>query len=83
MVHFFTGYALAAGAFEWLPNRAKVEPQMDRLHSAPLNQLKTMGHVVRLATEAQGDAHSIWIDPKTGDLTGAADKRENGSAAGY
>jgi len=31
----------------------------------------------------QGDAHSIWIDPKTGILHGAADRRIDGKAAGY
>jgi len=48
-----------------------------------LKQLEAMGHAVRVSTDEQGDAHSIWIDQRTGDLTGAADKRENGSAAGY
>ncbi len=30
----------------------------------------------------QGDAHTIWIDPKTGIRIGAADKRLDGKAAG-
>jgi len=30
----------------------------------------------------QGDAHSIWIDPATGERIGAADKRISGKAAG-
>lgn len=48
-----------------------------------MKQLEALGHTVRVANDEQGDAHSIWIDPKTGRLTGVADKREDGSAAGY
>ena len=43
-----------------------------------LKQLEAMGHAVRVSTDKQGDAHSIWIDRKTGELIGVADKRENG-----
>jgi len=32
---------------------------------------------------AQGDAHTIWIDPETGEITAAADRRISGSAAGF
>ena len=31
----------------------------------------------------QGDAHSIWVDPKTGEYVGAEDRRIDGKAAGY
>jgi gamma-glutamyltranspeptidase/glutathione hydrolase len=65
------------------PDRATVEPALSREHPSVLKQLEAMGHVVRVSKDEQGDAHSIWIDQRTGDLTGAADKRENGSAAGY
>ena len=40
-----------------------------------------MGHNV-VGTK-QGDAHTIWVDPKTGVYHGAADKRQDGKAAGY
>jgi gamma-glutamyltranspeptidase/glutathione hydrolase len=40
-----------------------------------------MGHAVTKAR--QGDGHTIVIDPKTGTLHGAADKRLDGKAAGY
>ena len=46
-----------------------------------IKKLDALGHTVR--THQQGDAHSIWIDPKTGLYHGAADKRINGKAAGY
>jgi gamma-glutamyltranspeptidase/glutathione hydrolase len=44
-------------------------------------QLMSLGHTLRIAT--QGDAHSIWIDPKSGRYFGAADKRIHGKASGY
>jgi gamma-glutamyltranspeptidase/glutathione hydrolase len=68
---------------QWLPDRATVEPALSREHPSVLKQLEAMGHAVQVSKDEQGDAHSIWIDPKTGDLTGVADKREDGCAAGY
>ena len=44
-------------------------------------KLRAMGH--RVSGGHQGDAHSIWVDPKTGLFHGAADSRINGKAAGY
>jgi gamma-glutamyltranspeptidase / glutathione hydrolase len=46
-----------------------------------VKRLREMGHKVE--STKQGDAHSIWIDPKTGLYYGAADKRIDGKAAGY
>jgi gamma-glutamyltranspeptidase/glutathione hydrolase len=43
--------------------------------------LTAKGHAVQ-KVKLIGDAHSIWIDPKTGIRTGAADKRLDGKAAG-
>ena len=40
-----------------------------------------MGH--KIVGTRQGDAHSIWVDPKTGRYYGAEDRRINGKAAGY
>jgi len=64
---------------QWLPDRLDLEGK-DGETSA---KLQGLGHVVRAPRERQGDAHSIWIDPKTGLYYGAADKRINGKAAGY
>jgi hypothetical protein len=36
---------------------------------------------VRLSQGEQGDAHSIWVDTKTGIAYGAADRRSPGSKA--
>jgi len=68
---------------QWFPDRVTVEPQFAREHPDLVKQLEAMGHTVRVSKDEQGDAHSIWVDAKTGTLTGVADKREDGSAAGY
>lgn len=64
---------------QWFPDRLQHEdfpgfPELEK-------QLKSMGHDV--VKRRQGDAHSIAIDPKTGERIGAADKRIDGKAAGY
>ena len=66
---------------QWLPDRVKIESTLARAHPETVAALRRMGHRVE-EDESQGDAHSIWIDPATGDLVGAADKREDGRAAG-
>ncbi|HEV3145544.1 MAG TPA: gamma-glutamyltransferase, partial [Gemmataceae bacterium] len=62
----------------WFPDEILMEkgtpPELRR-------QLQTLGH--KLGEAKQGDAHSIWIDPKTGVYYGAADKRIHGKASGY
>jgi gamma-glutamyltranspeptidase/glutathione hydrolase len=68
---------------QWFPDRVQVEPLFAREHPELLKQLEAMGHTVHVSKDEQGDAHSIFIDPTTGELTGVADKREDGSAAGY
>jgi gamma-glutamyltranspeptidase/glutathione hydrolase len=68
---------------QWFPDRVSVEPQLAREHPALLKRLEAMGHTVRVSKDEQGDAHSILIDPQMGELIGVADKREDGSAAGY
>ena len=64
---------------QWLPDRIVHEdfPGFDALAA----KLQAMGHEV--TKSRQGDAHSIAIDPATGTLTGAADTRRDGKAAGY
>jgi gamma-glutamyltranspeptidase/glutathione hydrolase len=64
---------------QWFPDRISLE---DRTGFEELEkQLKAKGHAV-LKLKAQGDGHTIFIDPKTGTRTGAADKRLDGKAAG-
>jgi gamma-glutamyltranspeptidase/glutathione hydrolase len=64
---------------QWFPDAANFEGI--RAHRAAVEQLRKMGHSVRGGR--QGDAHSIWIDPKSGHYYGAADRRISGKAVGY
>ncbi len=68
---------------QWLPDHVRVEPAHgDATRAARSTTLRGMGH--RLSQpRRQGDAHSIWIDPATGEIVAAADQRISGSAAGY
>lgn len=62
---------------QWFPDELMLEGKDLEL----IKKLESFGHKVR--TAKQGDAHSIWIDPKTGLFHGAADRRIDGKAAGY
>ena len=64
---------------QWFPDRIQHEPfpKFDQLKQS----LTKYGH--RVEASIQGDAHSIMIDPKTGERIGVADKRRDGKAAGY
>lgn len=64
---------------QWFPDVARFEGV--KQYPDLVAKLKAMGH--KVADEPrQGDAHSIWIDPKTGLRVGAADKRIDGKALG-
>jgi gamma-glutamyltranspeptidase/glutathione hydrolase len=62
---------------QWYPDVLNLETSEPDV----VAKLKALGHTVR--AQKQGDAHTIWIDPKTGLYHGAADKRINGKAVGY
>jgi gamma-glutamyltranspeptidase/glutathione hydrolase len=64
---------------QWFPDRARFEGL--KKYPEAVKQLQKMGHTV--GGGRQGDAHSIWVDPKTGRYYGAADKRISGKALGY
>jgi gamma-glutamyltranspeptidase/glutathione hydrolase len=64
---------------QWFPDELKFEGT--KAHPDTVKALQQMGH--RVSYARQGDAHSIWINPKTGGYIGAADKRLSGKAAGY
>jgi gamma-glutamyltranspeptidase/glutathione hydrolase len=67
---------------QWFPDEVKFEIEGMKNHEDAVTKLKAMGH--RFGTPGhQGDAHSIWINPKTGGYVGAADKRLSGKATGY
>lgn len=64
---------------QWFPDGIKFEGT--KQYPDLVKNLTEMGHKVEYAR--QGDAHSIWIDPKSGVFYGAVDKRIDGKAAGY
>jgi gamma-glutamyltranspeptidase / glutathione hydrolase len=68
---------------QWFPDEVRVEPALLNEHADAVARLREMGHHFADKPARQGDAHSIWIDPQTGEIVGAADRRIMGSAAGY
>ena len=67
---------------QWFPDRVRVESAFERSHPHALEGLRQRKHKLDLAGR-QGDAHTIWIDPRTGEIVGAADRRISGHAAGW
>ena len=66
---------------QWLPDVLSVE--QDGLPLSTVSALEAMGYHVNMRGR-QGTAHSIRIDPRTGDRQGAADPRDaDARAAGY
>lgn len=63
---------------QWFPDQVRVE---DRLDAASVAAMRQLGH--KIVTGRQGDAHTILIDPVTGQYYGADDRRIMGGAAGY
>ena len=67
---------------EWMPDLLRLERR--GIPEGLIESLIAMGHKINTSFPwKQGDAHSIFIDPKTGLYHGAADSRSNGSAVGY
>jgi gamma-glutamyltranspeptidase/glutathione hydrolase len=64
---------------QWLPDSTTIES--GTVSDATIASLKARGQAVRLSTGRQGDAHSIWVDAKTGTAYGAADLRTPDSKA--
>ena len=74
--------AVTAGRFhhQWLPDRIAAE--QDALTAEVVTQLEAMGHEVS-ARGSQGTAHSIMIDPATGERVGAPDPRDRDAGAAH
>ena len=64
---------------QWLPDALRIE-QGERISDVTVADLETRGHSV-MVRGRQGLAHSIMIDPETGDRCGAADSRSAEAAA--
>jgi gamma-glutamyltranspeptidase/glutathione hydrolase len=64
----------------WFPDRIRFEGLSE--HARAVAELKALGHDVS-GTRQQGDAHTIWVDPKTGVYVGAEDRRIMGKVAGF
>jgi len=64
---------------QWFPDEIRFEGAAE--YPEAVRALRHMGH--RVYGTRQGDAHSIWVDPRTGTYFGAADRRISGKAAGY
>jgi gamma-glutamyltranspeptidase / glutathione hydrolase len=64
---------------QWLPDSTTIES--GTVSDATIAALRARGQAVRLVAGHQGDAHSIWIDTKTGVAYGAADRRSPDSKA--
>jgi gamma-glutamyltranspeptidase/glutathione hydrolase len=63
--------------FEWMPEVVSYE--RNRLADSVVKTLEGMGHRLREARGAQGDAHSIRYDAKTKTAWGANDARSSDS----
>ncbi len=63
---------------QWLPDRIRIEE--DGTSEFTVGQLEAMGHTVQMGGR-QGLAHSIMIDPDTGERLGAADPRNPDAGA--
>ncbi len=74
------GEAVAAPRLhhQWLPDRIRIESS--GVSGATAERLRRLGHTVSVGG-SQGLAHSIMIDPVTGDRLGAADARNVDAAA--
>ncbi len=66
----------------WFPDILRIEPGLMKKHAEALAKLRDMGHIIDRKTGGLGDAHSIRVDPR-GVYQGIADRRRDGSAAGY
>jgi len=66
---------------QWLPDRLRMEE--DGLTADAQAALEAMGHTIQVRGR-QGTAHSIMIDPQTGERVGAPDQRgADAGAAGH
>jgi gamma-glutamyltranspeptidase/glutathione hydrolase len=68
---------------QWFPDQVRIEPRLVEQYPAAIGALGKMGHAFAEKPARQGDAHSIWLDPASGEIVAAPDRRISGHAAGY
>lgn len=66
---------------QWLPDVLTLEPHLPALEET-VATLRSWGHAVGVREGYQGSAHSIFLNPQTGERHGVADGRRSGFAAG-
>jgi len=66
---------------QWMPDEVMVEAT--GISPDTIGILERMGHKIKMAHGYWGDAECIAVDPKTGELLGASDGRNEGRAVGY
>jgi gamma-glutamyltranspeptidase/glutathione hydrolase len=78
------GEAVAAPRMhhQWFPDRLQVEAKLAQEHAEAIASLEKRGHKV-MKVRLQGDAHSIWLDPKTKRYQGVTDWRRAGRPASF
>ena len=64
---------------QWFPDRIQIEAK--GADAATIAALTKKGHAV-MKVGAQGNAHSIWLDAKTGTYQGVRDRRRAGRPEG-
>jgi len=60
---------------QWLPDRVTFEAVEQPEFANRLQRLRAMGHTLNTSETTQGDAHTIWRDPKTKRYVGIVDQR--------
>jgi gamma-glutamyltranspeptidase / glutathione hydrolase len=64
---------------QWFPDVVHLEAALTTEHPEAVEALRKMGHQIARPTQ-QGDAHSIFVDPKSVKVFGEADRRREGWA---
>lgn len=67
---------------QWFPDQVQVEARLAERHGEALKAMTKLGHRVQ-KVRVQGDAHSIWRNPKTGQYEGVTDPRRAGRPAAF
>jgi gamma-glutamyltranspeptidase/glutathione hydrolase len=67
---------------QWMPDAVRMEAGLLNGHALEVTKLRGMGHTVDDKPRIQGDAHSIFVEQKSGNRLGVVDPRRSGWAAG-